>query len=268
MKIGCQTYTWEMLGEAWRGRVTDLLDWMAAAGYEGIEITNNMIREFADQPREFLSELSRRGLKLATFAYASTSGFTDPGRAKSDLEAANRWIRFLPHFPGTQLGLGGAAHPDARTLRRAKLDHAITIYNEIGERAHDAGILVNVHPHSHHGSLLETAEEYDYLLSRLDPVCTRFGPDTGHIARGGQDLMTCLRKHVDRISHLHLKDVDANGQWQPMGQGVIDFAAVLRLLEDSGYEGWVVCEEESEAARQDGVAAVEANRRYLKTLGY
>ena len=265
MKIGCQTYTWEMLGDAWHGRVTDLLDMVAEAGYAGIEITNTMIGEFADRPRDFAGELARRGLELAAFAYASTSGFSNPAQAASDLAGANRWLAFLGEFPGVQLGLGGAASADPK-LRRVKLDLAIGMYNAIGERAAAAGVVVNVHPHSHFGSLLETAEEYDYLLARLDPAI-RFGPDTGHIVRGGQDLLTCLRRCLPRISHLHLKDADAAGVWQPMGQGMCDFPAVLELLTASGYDGWVVCEEESELARQDGLAAIKHNRAYLRTLG-
>ncbi len=267
MRVGCQTYTWEMLGEDWRGRVTDMLDWVAAAGYEGLEITNTMVREFRDQPREFLSELARRNLRLAAFAYASPSGFSDPDRARSDLAGADHAIRFLAHFPGVQLGLGGAASDD-QADRRGRLDHAIALYNEIGRRAHEAGIVAHVHPHSHHGSLLETAEEYAYLLDRLDPTCLRFGPDTGHIVRGGQDLLTCLRRCLPRVSHLHLKDADAQGRWQPLGQGICDFPAVLALLAETGYDGWVVCEEESASARHDGVAAIRHNREYLRTLGY
>ena len=43
IRIACQTYTWEMLGDVWQGRVTDLLDWIADAGYPGIEITNTIL---------------------------------------------------------------------------------------------------------------------------------------------------------------------------------------------------------------------------------
>ena len=35
LKVGCQTYTWEMLGDKWTGTVDDILDLVAAAGYAG-----------------------------------------------------------------------------------------------------------------------------------------------------------------------------------------------------------------------------------------
>jgi sugar phosphate isomerase/epimerase len=115
---------------------------------------------------------------------------------------------------------------------------------------------------------LESVEEYQYLLDNLDPRYVSFGPDTGHIVRGGQDLLTCLKAHLPRITHLHFKDADASRHWQPLGDGVVDFAAVLALLESANYSGWVVGEEESELARQDGLAAIKHNRAYLRRLGY
>lgn len=267
IRIACQTYTWEMLGDEWRGKVTDILDWVSAAGYAGIEITNNMIREFGDRPDDFAAELDSRGLQLAAFNYSSPSGFTDAAKRDEDLAKGLRWVGFLKHFPAAKMGLSGAANPD-RADARQKLDIAIGLYNDIGEAAAAAGLSANVHPHSHFGSLLESAEEYQYLLDNLKPEYVSFGPDTGHIIRGGQDLLTCLRTYLPRITHLHFKDVDAHRTWQPLGEGIIDFPAVMRLLEEGGYGGWVVGEEESAQAREDGVAAINHNREYLRGIGY
>jgi len=267
LRVACQTYTWEMLGDRWQAAITDLLDSIAAAGYAGVEITNNMIGEFADRPADFARELQSRNLALAAFAYAPPSAWTDPARRAEDLANGRRWIAFVSHFAGARLALSGAAHPSREDLWR-KLDHAIGLYNEVGAAAAAAGISANVHPHSHHGSLLESAEEYQHLLTRLDPRWVSLGPDTGHIVRGGQDLLSCLGTHLRRITHLHLKDVGADREWQPLGQGRCDFPAVLALLEQSGYDGWIVAEEESRQAWQDGEAAIIGNRQYLRSLGY
>jgi sugar phosphate isomerase/epimerase len=266
VRIACQTYTWEMLGGAWHGEVTDLLDWIAAAGYEGVEISNTMIGAYAECPGEFRHELKRRGLTLAAYAYATT-GFTDPDRLDQDLAGARQAIALLRRFPGARLGLGGAGAPTP-DLHRAALDRAICFYNRVGRMAAAAQVPVYVHPHSHHGSLLESAANYQYLLDRLEPGLVDFGPDTGHIVRGGQDLLPCLRAHLPRIVHLHVKDVNCDGEWVGLGQGLCDFPAALAFLEEAGYCGWVVAEEESEAARCDGVAAINGNRAYLRSLGY
>ncbi len=266
IQVACQTYTWEMLGPEWQGEVSQLLDWIAGAGYAGIEITNSMIAEFADRPDAFAAELEKRQLKLAAFAYATT-GFSDPERWDEDIAGARRAIEFLGHFAEPRLGLGGAAHP-SQEKARGKLDQAIRFYNQVGSMATARGISVNVHPHSHHGSLLESAEDYAYLMDRLDPETVSLGPDTGHIVRGGQDLLACLERYSSRISHLHLKDVTAMGEWVALGEGVCDFPAVMALLESVNYQGWIVAEEESAEARRDDLAAIRKNRSYLQAIGY
>ncbi len=266
IQVACQTYTWEMLGPEWKGQVTDLLDWIAEAGYAGIEITNTMIGEYHNRPEQFADELSRRNLQLAAFAYATT-GFTDPNRWDQDIAGACQAIDFLSHFPEPRLGLGGAAHPSSQDANQ-KLDQAIRFYNEVGRLGTQQGISVNIHPHSHYGSLLESAESYAYLMDHLDERYTSLGPDSGHIVRGGQDLLTCLQTYIARITHLHFKDVASTGEWVALGQGVCDFPTVLALLESNDYGGWVVAEEESAEARQDGRAAIRKNREYLLTIGY
>lgn len=265
IRIACQTYTWEMLGDQWRGRVTDILDRIAKAGYAGVEITNNMIGEFASRPDDFAAELDKRGLALACFAYATT-GFTDLAHREDDLAGARRAIEFVRNFPEPRIGLGGAASP-SRSGASDKLDRAIAFYNEVGCMAAAQGISVNVHPHSHHGSLLETAEEYRYLAGGLDGRCASLGPDTGHIVRGGQNLLACLREYLPRITHIHFKDADPSRRWVALGEGQCDFPAVVDLLRVDGYDGWIVAEEESEEARHDGVSAIRKNRQYLQSLG-
>ena len=124
-----------------------------------------------------------------------------------------------------------------------------------------------MHPHSHYGSLLESAEEYDALLEATADVGLMFNPDAGHIVRGGQDIMACFRRHRSRIAHVHIKDVDAEGNWQPLGAGIIPWRDLLDFLQETGYAGWIVAEEESAAAHLDPVAAIRGNRAYLRSLG-
>ena len=58
-------------------------------------------------------------------------------------------------------------------------------------------------------AILEQASaEYDLIMGMTDPDLVKWNPDTGHIIRGGQDLVDTLRRYGDRIIHVHLKDVD------------------------------------------------------------
>lgn len=267
IRIGCQTYTWEMLGDDWTGTVDEILDAVAGAGYEGLEITTTMIGGYAERPSDFRRALDDRGLTLAAFAYASPHGFADPARWHEELAEAERALRFADEFPGVVFQLGGAASP-SHERHADKLSHAARLYVEVASRAAQLGMPIVFHPHSHHGSILESAEEYDAMFQATADSAIDWNPDTGHIVRGGQDLLACLRTHAAKIAHVHTKDADAHGNWRPMGEGVCDFRGMFALLEEIGYEGWVVAEEESDQARDDQVRAITKNREYLRTLGY
>lgn len=268
LKVGCQTYTWEMLGEGWKGRVDDILDAVAGAGYPGIEITNSMIREYASRPVDFARAIKDRGLALSAFAYASSAGLTDSAARPRELREVDEAIRFVSHFPGVVLALGGASTPDRSDLDR-KIAFAAEFYNEVGRRGRKAGVQVAFHPHSHHGSIFESRKEYQRIMELTDPDLVGWNPDTGHIVRGGQDLLDTLRVFGARIIHVHLKDADASNNWQPLGKGVCDIAGVLKFLEtEIKYHDWIVGEEESAEARTNQISAIKWNRDYLKSLGY
>lgn len=268
LEVGCQTYTWEMRGADWRGTVDEMLDAIASAGYSGIEITNSMIREYANRPKDFAAALAERELKLAAYAYASPAGFTHPAHRADELAGADDALAFAAHFPGVPLCVGGAHSPDRQDLDR-KIGIAAEFYNEVGRRGRRLGVDVAFHPHSHYDSILESRGEYDKVMALTDPELVKWNPDTGHIVRGGQHLIDTLRAYGSRIRHVHLKDANAANEWVALGKGVCDIPAVLALLTTAiGYSGWIVGEEESKDAWSDPIGAIAWNRRFLKTLGY
>jgi sugar phosphate isomerase/epimerase len=254
-----------MRGSDWTGTPDDILDIVAGCGYAGVEFTNNTIAGYAAAPQRFAQALRQRGLACAAFSFGST-GFTDPALFERDLAGAEQAVAFAAALK-VVLCLGGAASP-SREDYDAKLAQAVKLYRAVADRGARLGVTVCVHPHSHYGSLLESAEEYDRLMAQTADCGLMLNADAGHITRGGQDLMECLSRHRARIAHVHIKDTDAQHNWQALGKGIIPWKTVLTYLCDSGYTGWIVAEEESADARRDPVGAVMGNRRYLRSIGF
>jgi sugar phosphate isomerase/epimerase len=266
-RVGCQTYTWEMLGERWTGDADDLLAAIAAAGYAGIEITDTMIGAYADRPVAFAASLRSHGLTLVAFACGSASGFTEPAALADDLAAVDRAVAFVGEFPGALLSLGSATAVSPGAVAD-KFAAAAGFYNQAGEHGRRAGVPVAFHPSSHHNTILASRADYDLMMRLTDPSLIGWVPDTGHILRGGQDLVDTLRAHLDRVRYLHLKDVDADGRWQMLGEGVCDTATVIRVVGSAPhFIGWIVLEEESDTAAASPAAAVRRNRDTLRALG-
>jgi len=267
IQIGCQTYTWEMLGDEWKGSVDDMLDIIAEAGYQGVEITNTMIGDYYNDPDGFSQALEKRELSFPSFGFVPLYCFTDETHFDEELENIERGIDFVSRFPGCRLDLAGGSAQSRDNLDK-KFYTMCRIYNEAASRALKKNIHVDVHPHSHAGSIIENAEEYEKLMYMTDSSIVGWCPDTGHIVRGGLDLIDTLKKYSSRIKNVHFKDADGSGNWRPMGKGTCDFKSCLALFEEIGYTGWVIGEEESAEAREDQKKAVTENRQYLKSLGY
>lgn len=266
LQVGCQTYTWEMLGDAWTGSADDLLAAIAAGGYAGIEITDTMIGHYTDRPDAFAAALEQHGLTLVAFACGSASGFTEPAALADDLATVDRTLAFVGRFPGAVLSLGSATVMSPGSLDD-KFKAAAELYNEAGRRGGRAGVPVALHPSSHHNTLLATRSDYDRIMELTDPALIGWVPDTGHILRGGQDILDTLRTYQDRIHYLHLKDVDAAGNWSMLGEGICPTAAVIDVVAAAPrFNGWLVLEEESATAAADPAAAVRRNRDTLRVL--
>ena len=73
-----------------------------------------------------------------------------------------------------------------------------------------------------------------------------------------------LEKIYNRVAHVHLKDVSATGSWVRIGDGIVDFAGLLRYLQDKGYDGYLSFETHyqrdgsSALATRDCVAALRS----------
>lgn len=122
--------------------------------------------------------------------------------------------------------------------------------------------------HFHLGTVVEREEDLAQLIAHTD---SRVGlvVDTGHAALGGIDAQRLIRKHPERIAHVHAKDVRRQvfgeirerdgsflegvmaGMFTAPGDGDLDFGAVARALLDIGYNGWVVVEAEQDPLRAD-----------------
>ncbi len=138
--------------------------------------------------------------------------------------------------------------------------------------------------HNHVGSVIETGEEMDRLLAATDPRVVFLGPDTGHLAWAGADVVDFFRRYAPRIKTVHVKDINEavrkegvaktwdyrtfsdHGIWTEVGQGVIDFPAVFQILADAGFDGWIIVETDV-TQLSSPLESAQVSRAYLRGLG-
>jgi inosose dehydratase len=262
IRFGCQTYSWQMSGDAYKGRLDHMATVAAESGFAGIEPEVIMLGGYADSGRA-AEALDEAGVELTALAYAAE--WRRPRETEAEREEADRVIAFLERFPGTPLVVVQLPYEDRDNLRERQ-ENAIGCMDAVARRAAAAGIRATVHPNSPPGSAFRTADDYELLLGTLDPEVIGFTPDVGHLAAGGMDPLEVIRRYRDRVDHVHFKDIDAAGAWAPTGDGRIDFPGIVSYLRDTGYAGWIVFEDESPSVERDPDVGARRNGVYAREI--
>lgn len=138
--------------------------------------------------------------------------------------------------------------------------------NKLGRLAEDKGMKIVYHHHM--GTGVQTTDEIDKLMSMTDENLVYLLFDTGHLVYSGENPITILNKYVNRIKHVHLKDIRADvlekvkkekmsflmgvraGSFTVPGDGCIDFEPIFKILDENNYEGWMLVEAEQDPAMQ------------------
>lgn len=143
--------------------------------------------------------------------------------------------------------------------------------------------------HSHCAGFVETPDETARLLELTDPATVGLVLDTGHYTYGSAAnepgaARAGLERFWDRILHVHFKDCqpavadqargngwDYNraiqeGVFCELGQGCVDFPAVVALLRERGYAGWIVVEQDVLPGMGSPRESARRSREYLSSL--
>jgi len=247
IKIGCETYTWQMPGEQYKGRLEHILSVSQQAGFFGIEPETSFLQHLSD-PVQMKEALQASQQELPVLCLVED--WLHPTETAEEKAHADQWISFLQHFPDTLFLLVQMPGKDRNNLvERQK--NLLSCVNAIAERAVGAGIECSYHPNSPSGSIYRTEEDYKILLNGLNAKYIKYTPDIGHIAKGGMDPLAIIQEYRELVNCVHYKDMYTDGRWAALGVGDIDILGITKDLKDAGFEGWIIVEDECDEAITD-----------------
>ena len=241
----------------------------AEIGFVGVELGGRFPRD----PALLGPLLARHGLDLIGGWYSLNLLTRDAEAEIAALQAHLALLKSLGSSVFVAAETSKAIHSDrsrplAETPRLAPAD-----WPRFGERL--AAVAAYVERaglrfayHFHLGTVVETQADVDAFIAAT-PSNVGFVVDTGHAALGGVDAVELIRRHPERIAHIHTKDVRRPvfddvmaerrsfldgvlaGMFTAPGDGGLDFGAVMRALADIRYDGWIVIEAEQDPALAD-----------------
>ncbi len=135
--------------------------------------------------------------------------------------------------------------------------------------------------HHHMGTVVQDEAEVDRMMENTDSEYVSLLFDTGHFAYCGVNPLKMVKKYTGRIKHVHLKDIRKEvvekvkaeklsfldgvrlGTFTVPGDGCIDFDPIFKVLEVSGYEGYMLVEAEQDPAKANPLEYAIKARKYI-----
>ena len=211
---------------------------------------------------------------LAEYGMTLMGGFTpvvlhDPSQRQATIDSATATAKLFQRAGATKFVSAVVQDWDWAIPRPLTVDeqkHMAEMFRVIDEICEEHGLEQVLH--SHVQTVVETKDDINRVLDTCD---VHFCLDTGHMAIGGQDPVEFAKQAMERVGHVHLKDVRLDmvppvlrrevslmaatqaGLFTPLGQGDVDILGVVQTLESAGYDGWYVIEQDT--AITDGLPA-------------
>lgn len=257
---------------------------MALAGFTGSEVGN----KYPKDPDILKKALELRGIEICNQWF---SGFLLTKPFEEVEKEFRAQLAFLKAMGAGIIGVSEQSHSvqgqqdtpifgHKYCMDDAEWDVFCKGLNRLGKIAADEyGICLTYHHHM--GTVVQDEDEVERMMEETDAKYVSLLFDTGHFKYCGADPLKMVQKYAGRIKHVHLKDIRPEvvekvkkedlsflegvrqGTFTIPGDGCIDFEPIFRVLEENGYEGYMVVEAEQDPARANPLEYAIRARKYI-----
>ena len=257
---------------------------MALAGFTGSEVGN----KYPKDPEVLKKALELRGVEICNQWFSSfliTKPFEE---VEKEFRAQ---LTFLKAMGAKVIGASEQSHSVQGQMDTPVFGHKYemndeewdifcTGMNKLGKIAKEEyGIALTFHHHM--GTVVQSLAEVDRMMENTDPEYVSLLFDTGHFTYCGEDPLEVVKKYVHRIKHVHLKDIRPEvveqvkkenmsflagvraGAFTIPGDGCINYDPIFKVLEEAGYEGYMVVEAEQDPAKANPFEYAKMGREYI-----
>lgn len=229
------------------GPILDNHDLKLVSGWYSMELLTRSVEEEIEAVQEHLTLLRELGAKVMVVCEV-----TDCIHGKQDTP-----VHLRPSFPYE---------------RWEEYGRKLT---EFAQYTQSMGVQVAYHHHM--GTVIESEDDINHLMSYTGNEVGLL-LDSGHLTFAGADPVKVVQRWIDRINHVHCKDIRSDilkdvrnrnlsfldsvleGVFTVPGDGSIDYPSIFKQLKEADYSGWLVVEAEQDPAI--------ANPLEFATLGF
>jgi sugar phosphate isomerase/epimerase len=236
--------------------LSGFVEYAAGQEVDGVELLDYFWSDKAAQLPQIKKQVADAGLTLAV--YSIGNDFFQPDRAawekqladlKAGVDTANALeVDLVRVFSGN--------HKEGYTLADG-MDWIVDGLAAGAEYAAQHGVVLAL---ENHGLMAGRSDQVRQIIETVNSPALRANLDTGNFLLVGQNPTNAARELSDLVALVHLKDFAVAPEGQTthvykgldgvgytgtvVGEGQVDLAQILGILERAGYKGWLSLEYE------------------------
>ncbi|MDO6517959.1 sugar phosphate isomerase/epimerase family protein [Zobellia uliginosa] len=237
---------------------------VADAGYKYIEAAGYEDGKFYGMtPFEFKKKLKELGLKPISSHQGSVT-LENADAMIADVKEAGFKYFVVPVPP---MGLFTVDEETMTMGMTGGAENLAGILDVLGEKCKKAGLKLLYHNHDFEFKKDENGVVViDYLLEHCNPKWVNFQMDLFWVTKAGADPVAYFKKYPKRFKIWHVKDMNEDGWFAPVGTGSIDFGRILKEKKLSGMKYYMV--EQDKTYKTTPLEAIKISRKGLEKYGF
>lgn len=275
MKVGLSTYNFVSALNDGKMDILDVIQWIADNGGEHMEmvpygytLVDNL--ELADQVREKAKEV---GIDLSNYSMPANFVQETEEEFAAEVERVKEHVDLLNRMEVKHMRHDVTAFtvpPEKRTIKyfEDSLPQIIEGSRQIADYAAQFGITTTI---ENHGMAVQHSDRVQRVLQKVDRPNFKTTLDVGNFLCVDEDPIVGVKKNLPYASLIHFKDFyyrpfdqdpgggswfeTANGNYlrgSIVGQGDLDIRKIVKLIKDSGYDGYLTIEFEGMEDFEEG----------------
>lgn len=237
---------------------------VAETGYKNIEAAGYKDGKYYDMsPEDFAAYLKE--LNLNPISTHQSSVTLD----NADVEMAHAKAAGFEYFvvPIPPMGLFKYDNATSTMSMTGGAKNLAEILDKLGEKAKAAGLQLLYHNHDFEFQKdADGIVPIDYLLENCNPELVNFQMDLFWVTKAGADPVAYFEKYPGRFKIWHVKDMDQEGKFAPVGNGTIDFGRILAEKDKSGMLYYMV--EQDRTFTMEPLEAIKVSHQGIKEIGF
>lgn len=260
MKLSVSMWSVVESVKAGQMNLPQFIDFAASQNVEGVELLDYFWTHERSEIPKVKKHIADAGLELAVYSIGNDFFEPDPAERARQLEHVKHSVDVANELGVDLLRVFSGSHREGYTLEQG-IDWVIDGLSASADYAQQHGVTLAL---ENHGLIAGRSDQVRNIIRQVNSPALRANLDTGNFLLVNQNPTEAVRELAPLAALVHLKDFRLADPDQAIhvykaldgraytgavtGEGMVDLPAIISILRDSGYSGWLSLEYEGPAA--------------------